>query len=458
MRQGNRKYRGKRPSQSSGRKHRRSDADMAFPFEGPKQVTIRDLGIEGDGVAQTEEGVTLFIDNALPGETVDAVVTGKAGRAWRGRVAMRHNDADMRQPAPCPHYADCGGCALQHVTPDAYRQLKKARLQSLMTDHHLDPALLSDVFEAPTGSRRRTGLHIRKTDSGIRLGYLARRSHRIADIQQCLILSPALEALFAPLKEMADRLLKEGEGLKCHLTQCDEGQIDLVLMDLSCPDSRFTNPAAVQWLGNWGNNHQIARITLMGKNGIEPVLHLSPLRLSIGEAEITPPPAGFLQASREAEAFMIETALRWLGKFRRGADLFCGAGTFTLPMGNQGKIIAMENHGPSLDALKGVTGKIRYRPDIVERDLFQAPLSFMEMKKLDVILFDPPRAGAEAQAQMIAKGKVPTVVAVSCNPVSLMRDINILLQADYVLQEMVAIDQFLWSPHLEAMALLTLSS
>ena len=96
--------------------------------------------------------------------------------------------------------------------------------------------------------------------------------------------------------------------------------------------------------------------------------------------------------------------------------------------------------------LKRVTGE--------RRDLFRRPLSFKELASFDGLVFDPPRAGAEDQARQIARSEIPFVAAVSCNPATLARDLRILIDGGYSLKSVTPIDQFLWSPHVEAVALL----
>ncbi|TIU09272.1 MAG: RNA methyltransferase, partial [Mesorhizobium sp.] len=88
------------------------------------------------------------------------------------------------------------------------------------------------------------------------------------------------------------------------------------------------------------------------------------------------------------------------------------------------------------------------------RDLFRRPLTFKELNTFDGVVFDPPRAGAEDQSKQIARSDVPLVAAISCNPVTLARDLRILIDGGYALKSVTPIDQFLWSPHVEAVALL----
>ncbi len=143
-----------------------------------------------------------------------------------------------------------------------------------------------------------------------------------------------------------------------------------------------------------------------------------------------------------------------VGKAKRIADLFAGAGTFTLRLARIGRVHAAESDDKALKALDhGARNTQGLKPVTVEkRDLFRRPLTAQELKVFDAVVFDPPRAGAEAQVKEIARSGVKKIVAVSCNPLTLARDLAILIEAGYRLTRVTPIDQFLWSPHVEAVA------
>ena len=167
------------------------------------------------------------------------------------------------------------------------------------------------------------------------------------------------------------------------------------------------------------------------------------------------PPGAFLQAVASAEAAMAEVALPHFGKAKQVADLFCGIGTFTLRLARRHQVHGVEFDSPALAALdqarRGIPG---LKPVTTERrDLFRRPMTTKELNRFDGVLFDPPRAGAEAQCRELAKSTVKRVAAVSCNPASLARDAAILIEGGYKLLSVTPIDQFLWSHHVEAIAL-----
>ena len=176
-----------------------------------------------------------------------------------------------------------------------------------------------------------------------------------------------------------------------------------------------------------------------------------------GQGPVVPPPGAFFQAVPEAEQAMIARVTAALGKTKEVGDLFCGIGTLTLPIAQKARVRAFDADRRAIDALNEAQKRNQgLKPFTARaRDLFRDPLSPMEMKDLDAVVLDPPRAGARAQCERIAKSKVPRVVMVSCNPATLARDLRILLDGGYGLTAVTPIDQFLYTPHLEAVAVLS---
>ena len=171
--------------------------------------------------------------------------------------------------------------------------------------------------------------------------------------------------------------------------------------------------------------------------------------VAFGAAQITLPAGGFLQATRLGEETMAKLALAELGRARRKiADLFCGAGAFALRLAEVHEVFAADADGAAIAALKKADGRVSAE----KRDLFSRPLSAAELESFDAVLFDPPRAGALAQAKEIAKSRIATVVAISCSAETFARDARILIDGGYRLERVTPIDQFRYSPHVEIVA------
>jgi 23S rRNA (uracil1939-C5)-methyltransferase len=172
-------------------------------------------------------------------------------------------------------------------------------------------------------------------------------------------------------------------------------------------------------------------------------------RVAFGAAQVTLPAGGFLQATRLGEETMAKLALTQLGSGRKKvADLFCGAGAFALRLAEVHDVFAADADGAAIEALKKADGRVRAE----KRDLFSRPLDAAELESFDAVLFDPPRAGALAQAKEIAKSRIATAVAVSCSAQTFARDARIMTDGGYHLERVTPIDQFRYSPHVEIVA------
>jgi 23S rRNA (uracil1939-C5)-methyltransferase len=143
-----------------------------------------------------------------------------------------------------------------------------------------------------------------------------------------------------------------------------------------------------------------------------------------------------------------------LEKSRSVADLFCGVGPFALRIAEKAKVTAIDSDKLAITSLaqaaRLTTGLKPLKAEV--RDLMREPLVANELKEFDAVVFDPPRAGAEAQAKQLAKSNVKTIVAVSCDPASFARDAEILVRGGYKLKTLTAVDQFKWTSHVEIVA------
>ncbi len=144
------------------------------------------------------------------------------------------------------------------------------------------------------------------------------------------------------------------------------------------------------------------------------------------------------------------------GESARVVDLFCGIGPFALRLATGASVLAVDDNEPALKALdRAARATPGLKPVTTEiRDLYRRPLTARELDRYDVVAFDPPRAGAEAQARELAQSKVPAIVAVSCDPASLARDLSILIEGGYRIETITPVDQFKYAAHVETVAVL----
>jgi 23S rRNA (uracil1939-C5)-methyltransferase len=394
-------------------------------------VPIVRLAARGDGV--TADG--RFVLGAAVGD----MVRFEAG----GPVIEPGPD---HQVPPCRHVPDCGGCQLQHLTDAAYLTFVHDRLLRALAHVGIVPESVAPVALSPPRSRRRASLRAVRRGGRLTLGFNAEGSHRIVDIEACDVLLPGLFALIAPLRVLLAKALGEGQGAGVTLTDSDSGT-DMLLANVAA--ERLEQ---IERLSNFANAHDLARLSVEGAHGVETVAMARLPVLAMGGVPVALPPAPFLQATREGEAALVAAVSEAAGGAKRVADLFCGLGTFALPLSAGAKVLAADAAGPAVAALEAAVRQFRRPVQTAHRDLFRQPLTGAELTGFDAVVFDPPRAGAQAQASMLAASHVPIVVAVSCNPSTFARDADILVKGGYRLERLWPVAQFRWSTHLELVA------
>lgn len=406
---------------------------------------VFDLGRQGDGLLM-HDGRKVFIAGALPAETAGYEMVDDT----RARLLEIMEPSPDRAEPVCSYFSQCGGCSLQHLKPEAYRAFKLRYLKELFPPHRDLPEFDEPVFIAPQ-TRRRAAFAVAWNGPARWFGLNPKQSEKVLAVASCAVLVPELEKLIAPLRAFIcskDRSFpkKRGTGdVAVLMTDC--GADILITLPFE-PDFEWRQAAA-----GFAASIGAARISwrYSERAQAEPLAVLHQPVLAMGEFLLNPPPGVFLQPSKEGEKALAEAVAEYAGKARRIMDLFCGAGTFTLPLLKKGRVLKGADNAP--EALKALEAASAGRIKTENRDLFKTPLWTDELDEFDAVIFDPPRAGAKAQCEQIAASDVKRVVAVSCNPASFVRDAEILMNGGYRLARIRPVDQFVFTPHLELAAL-----
>ena len=386
------------------------------------QVTIENLNWRGEGVS----GDQIF-RHVLKGEVVEDAT---------GRVVLASPE---RTDAFCKFYARCGGCQLQHWELEPYQKWKKSLITSALAKRGIE-AHVGGIVDAHGAGRRRVGLHVRKKDGVVTAGFMAPRSHDLIDIDQCPILTPALSNATGIARKLGSRL----GDCDVSLTAADNG------LDVAVKVERKIAEEQLPKLAGLVAELKLLRLTV---NGSLVATHGTP-SIAMGKGLVQLPTGSFLQATKLGEETLSSLVLAAIGKAKSVADLFCGIGPFALRIANTAKVMALDTDKPAIASLAAavrLTSGIKPLKTEV-RDLMREPVVAGELKEFDAVVFDPPRAGAEAQARQLAKSFVKTVVAVSCDPASFARDAEILIGGGYKLKSVTAIDQFKYTSHVETVA------
>jgi len=405
-------------------------------------LDIRSMGALGDGLA--EGGI--FAPLTLPGERVRARVENGRAEVFEWLAASAE-----RVAPPCRHFGDCGGCALQHWASKPYLEWKVDQIRLALGRVGLETDILTP-FAAPPGSRRRLALHARRQGRAAVLGFKARRSWRLAPIDACAIADPRLVAALPLLRRLAEPFLEHPKSAPTlHVTLTETG-LDIDVTGIERRGGGLSADARMRAAVVAGEG-DVARVTLAG----EIVYQTRASLVRMGRAAVALPPGAFLQAVAAAEKAMADFVVHAAAGATRIADLYCGVGAFTFPLAGVAPVLACDVAAPAVAALRAAVASAPglHAIEAFARDLDRRPVLVDELRRTDMVVFDPPRAGAAVQSAEIARSAAPCVAAVSCNLATFVRDAKILTNAGFRLDRVLPVDQFLWSPHIELVGLFT---
>ena len=410
------------------------------------EADVIGIGHAGDGLVR-ENTRTVYVPWTVPGDRI----RGKAGKDDRGTLEEVLSPSPHRIEPVCRHFGDCGGCVAQHLDEATYTNWRREQVADALHRRGFEAPAVAEVLTIGAGARRRATLAWRQARGGVALGFRARGTHRIVDMSACPALHPSIVAVLDRFRELASRLEVSG---RLDVTVCDNG------LDVTVEQKSEPTLAMREAIGRLSSGAPVIRVSWRSGQGGVPELviqHQTPV-ITMAGVPLKFPAATFLQPSVAGEGALQSLVDGMLGDASRVADLFCGCGTLTLAIVRRAAVGAFDSDDLAINALRAAaaaasqSGELRtIRADV--RDLFRRPLSPDELEFYDAVVFDPPRAGAAAQAAALAQSKVSTVVAVSCNPATFARDARLLVDGGYTLCRVVPIDQFVWSQHIEIAAL-----
>ena len=414
--------------------------------EGLVELVVERIGARGDGIAE-HDGVAVFLPFTVPGDRVRARLGAHRGGGREGRVVERLTSGSGRAEPPCRHFGHCGGCALQHLDHASYRTFKLGALHAVLERAGIDPGLVLSLRTfAPARRRARLGV-MRPHDPQIpaQVGFRERFRHDLVDLRECPVLEPGLFDLISEVRLVAHDLLPPGGTADLTLTRTDSG-VDVLVEAAGHPGL-----GALEALAAFAENCDIARIVWRSRASETLVVERRPVRVMLSGVAVRYPPGAFLQASEAAETFLVEEVLGGIGRRRPVLDLYAGLGAFTFALAAEGRVHAVEGDERTAAALARAAASL---PGVTteRRDLARNPLLPEALAGYAAAVFDPPRAGALRQAAALASSPIPAIVAVSCNPATFARDAAELVAGGFRLERIMAVDQFVWTPHLELAA------
>ncbi len=427
--------------------------------------TVESLDQEGRGIAR-RDGKTIFIEGALTGETVTASVYRKKPSYENANVQKVLRKSSQRVTPQCVNFGRCGGCSLQHLDIRAQVAAKQRVLEDDL--RHIGKVsvgqMLSPIYGLAWGYRRRARMTARYVikKGGSLIGFHEKKSSFVADMKSCEVLPPHISALLPPLRELVGQLSIR-ERMPQIEVACGDAADVLVFRVLE-PPSEADNALFKAFAEVHGVH---VYLQSKGPETAQPLWPQEPADLyyTLPEFNVKMPffPTEFTQVNHEVNRVLVHRALMLLAPQagERVADMFCGIGNFSLPIARSGAQVTGIEGSASLvkraadnAAYNGLSESVAYRV----MNLFEINAdAFSALGAFDRMLIDPPREGAYALVQALAALTQPErpvrIVYVSCNPATLARDADVLVnQAGYHLRSAGAINMFPHTSHIESIA------
>lgn len=425
------------------------------------KATVKTLSHEGRGVASID-GKTVFIEGALPEEVVSFKYSKRHRKFDEGQLVEVLEGSENRIEPLCPHFAQCGGCSLQHMSATAQILFKQqVLLEQLEHFGNVKPNRLLAPIMGPSyqyRTRARLGVKYVEKKGKMLVGFREKDPRYLADLEHCSILHPKIGNLLEPLKKVISQLSVFQSVPQIEVAIGDKEGV-LVFRHLKS----FTE-ADKKILEQFGRENELAiYLQPEGISSIHPLLSLEEGTLSYHlpdfELNFKFRPTDFTQINTEINKKMVKLAIELLELNSNDCvlDLFCGLGNFTLPIATLvSKVIGVEGSEEMVKqarlnaSLNNITNTIFYAHDLQSMN---EPLWAKDA--YNKVLLDPPRAGALECLPTFAKMDIKRIVYVSCNPATLARDIGECVKKyGYTLEAVGVLDMFPQTSHVESMALL----
>jgi 23S rRNA (uracil1939-C5)-methyltransferase len=351
------------------------------------------------------------------------------------------------------------------MAPEQYQLWKRGFVEAALRRNGLAPNVL-DCAVVPAQSRRRARFFAEMTPTGVDVGFHERASHDVVDMNTCLILDSALLALTGELRAYFAKTLSRSARAEAE-AQVVAGALDLLIRERGVLDLekredlvRFAVDAGIARLSWQGLETKPAR-PKRGRGRRPPapsapevIIERNPVTAHFGGVKVVLPPLAFVQVSAAGEEILRDAVVAAVPEGARVADLYSGAGTFTLPLSDGRQVTAIDGDGDLINALNAAARAAGLGARVLaeHRNLKRRPLVAKELAPFDAVVLDPPRAGAIVQVRELAASAVGRVVMVSCNPESFARDAKVLVEGGYDMGPVLPVDQFFWTRHLELVA------
>jgi len=420
--------------------HKRNDTTI--------NLFIDKLDKSGVGISLMQNENVCLVPYTLPGERVKVNIINKfKSKMYCSNLEILENSSE-RSNNTCEHFSKCGGCLLQHWQYENYKQWKFNLIRQPLLKLTPDIKTL-DMISTKNFSRRRAKFFLRQNNNSCKLGFKKYKSETLININNCIIIDPEIMAFMSELKNAFNKIFLTNEILIFHVNKLDYGLDILIQTNKSLRINDLINifknfKSKIISIYHQQNNQNPELILFYNKN-----------KLSFGKDNVYGliPPAGFFQATKLAENELITNILNEIqNKNEYVLDLYSGSGTFTLPLLKNGyNVYAIDNNKSSIESLiksskeQNLFNNFKYKISNLTKEKIETHF----FRNFDMVILDPPRAGAIIQVTSLGKSKVKKIIYISCNIQTFLRDSKILLSYGYKIKYILPIDQFLYTSHLE---------
>ncbi len=420
--------------------HKRTDTAI--------NLFIDKLDNSGIGISLMQNENVCLVPYTLPGERVKANIINKfKSKMYCSNLEILENSSD-RCNKTCEHFTKCGGCLLQHWQYENYKQWKFNLIRQPLLKLTPDIKTL-DMISADNYSRRRAKFFLRQDNNSCKLGFKKYKSETLININNCIIIDPEIMEFMSEVKNAFNKSFLTNEILIFHVNKLDYG-LDILI--------QTKKSLRINDLINIFKNFKSKIISIyyqQNNQNPELILFYNKNKLSFGKDNVYGliPPAGFFQSTKLAENELIKNILNEIqNKNNHVLDLYSGSGTFTLPLlKNSYNVYAIDNNKSSIESLiksskeQNLFNNFKYNISNLTKERIETHF----FQNFDMVILDPPRAGAITQVTSLGKSKVKKIIYISCNIQTFLRDSIILLSYGYKIKYILPIDQFLYTSHLE---------
>ncbi|MCF8462873.1 MAG: methyltransferase [Rickettsiaceae bacterium] len=401
-------------------------------------------GINKDGCGVAFKGKDVIeIPYTIPGDEVSFYLHQYRAHS-NYTISSIDKSSDFRIAPECEYFTRCGGCSMQHLDKNTYTKFKIGLIEELLKKLNVFAAEVNTLVVIEKGVRRRATFKAINKPDNLFFGFYQLNSHKINNIWHCDAVTIKISDLIPDLKAFLKNILPFGSKVEVVVVEANNGII------IKIDNSNLIN--VKEHLEVLTSKHNIIRIR-NDKNILyqtkEPYILLDDIKTQIDE-DI------FLQPTTKSDKILANIVTNYIPKDRQYKiiDLFCGIGTYTMSLSKTNLVTGVDNNPKALEFLASSAINSDRDITLIDRDLWLNPVAKKEIENFEIIIINPPRAGAKNQIELIAKANCRfKIIYVSCNPDSFKDDAKILLDFGYKLKSITPIDQFYWTSHLELVAL-----